>query len=99
MHFFTADMSFNRETSLMLADEINNQKENLAIIIRFIEAGDDDGSDTETRVFADAIVDLWVMIEDSCSIVRQVLSACSFRRFNFKHVVDASVLRYLFVML
>ena len=53
-----------------MAEEISNQRENLAMIIRFIDASDD-GTE-EVNVFADAIVDLWVMIEDSCSIVRQV---------------------------
>lgn len=77
-------MSFNRETSLLLAEEIINQRENLALVVRFIDAGEDEntgggmagvGTDSPgvgPRVFADAIVDLWVMIEDSCSIVRQV---------------------------
>ena len=43
--FVFLDMSFNRETSLLLAEEITSQKENLAIIVRFIEASDagDDG--------------------------------------------------------
>ena len=56
-----------------MAEEISNQRENLAMIIRFIDASDD-GTE-EVNVFADAIVDLWVMIEDSCSIVRQVRHA------------------------
>lgn len=70
-----SDMSFNRETCLILAEEISSQGEGLAVVIRFIEARDSDlGGDgnTETRVFADAIVELSVMIEDSCNINRQV---------------------------
>ena len=88
------DISFNRETSMLLAEEISSQRENLALVVRFIEASDDfagpdpsapSSSSSSTpsggdaggaRVFADAIVDLWVMIEDSCSIVRQVGRMC-----------------------
>jgi hypothetical protein len=92
---FSADMPFNRETSLILAEEIASQKENLAIVVRFIEASDD-GSDTETRVFADAIVDLWVMIEDSCSIVRQV--SVALQMYFIRTITNELVYPYAIVL-
>lgn len=67
---FASYLSFTRETSLILADEISHQKDDLAISVRLIEAKESEAM-SDVNVFADALIDLWVMIEDNCSIVRQ----------------------------
>lgn len=76
-HSSHEDISFNREASLLLAEEISSRGDNLCIIIRILEdsyrglSGGNGGIDN-LREIGDAIVELYVMIEDSCSIVRQV---------------------------
>jgi hypothetical protein len=66
-----ADLSFNREASLLLAEEISSRMDNLCIIIRLLEEPQN-GAEGELKEIGDAIVELLVMIEDSCGIVRQV---------------------------
>lgn len=63
-----ADMPFTRESSLILADEIGSG-DSLSLFIRIVRSPQPGKAAVE---IADAEVDLWVMIEDSCSIVRQV---------------------------
>jgi hypothetical protein len=55
----------------LLAEEISSRLDNLCIIIRILEEAQS-GPDTEMKEIGDAIVELLVMIEDSCGIVRQV---------------------------
>ena len=62
-------MSFNRESSLLLADEIDSSGEDLSLFIRIVQSA---SPGKAAKEIAYAEVDLWVMIEDSCSIVRQV---------------------------
>jgi hypothetical protein len=54
----------------LLAEEISSRGDNLCIIIRILE--DSNRGPSGGSEIGDAIVELSVMIEDSCSIVRQV---------------------------
>lgn len=48
--------------------------ENLCLIIRILE--ETKNNSKELNEIGDAIVELWIMIEDSCSIVRQEIDIC-----------------------
>ena len=59
---------------MLLADEISNRMENLCLIIRILE--EQKGNEKELHEIGDAIVELSIMIEDSCNIVRQEIDIC-----------------------
>lgn len=71
---FLSDMPFTRESSMLLADEIASRGENLALWLHILCLPDDTNVQLESEVkeLAEAEIGLYVMIEDSCSIVRQV---------------------------
>lgn len=65
MVIFYADMIFNDETENMLKEEIAEIGDSMTFQINFYSAADD-------RLIGQAVVELWVMIEDCCNIVRKV---------------------------
>jgi hypothetical protein len=85
--FFTlliSDISYAPEITTLLTDEIQAEGEYLSFRINLIETEEDSadgdrGAEMKENVLAQGSVALWVMIEDSCSILRQVTctSACS----------------------
>jgi hypothetical protein len=56
---------FNRDLSGQLSDEISEEGENLALFINIM-------SEDDVTILGQATVLLYVMIEESCSILRQV---------------------------
>lgn len=50
------------------------RNENLCLIIRILEETKNNGN--ELHEIGNAIVELWIMIEDSCGIVRQEIDIC-----------------------
>lgn len=68
------DISSAPEIFTLLADEIHAEGEYLSFRINLIDVGAGSTTDVEgnENVLAQGSVALWVMIEDSCSILRQV---------------------------
>jgi hypothetical protein len=67
-----------------LTDEIQAEGEYLSFRINLIDMEEDSadayrGAETKENVLAQGSVALWVMIEDSCSILRQVLCIATSR--------------------
>lgn len=71
------DISSAPEIFTLLTDEIHAEGEYLSFRINLIDIGAGSTTDVEgsENVLAQGSVALWVMIEDSCSILRQVLIA------------------------
>ncbi len=86
---FSLDQVYNRESSLLLAEEIANRQENLCIIVRILEEPSIRPENLkDLHEIGDAVVELWVMIEDSCSIVRQVnLLLICYNVFHFRRLI------------
>ena len=74
------DISSAPEIFTLLTDEIHAEGEYLSFRINLIDIGAGSTTDVEGRenVLAEGSVALWVMIEDSCSILRQVLIASKY---------------------
>ena len=70
------DISSAPEIFTLLTDEIHAEGEYLSFRINLINVGAGSTIDVEgnENVLAQGSVALWVMIEDSCSILRQVLN-------------------------
>jgi hypothetical protein len=68
------DISSAPEIFTLLTDEIHAEGEYLSFRINLIDIGAGSTTDVEgsENVLAQGSVALWVMIEDSCSILRQV---------------------------
>jgi hypothetical protein len=60
-----SDLIFNQETETTLRDEIEEIGDSMTFQINFYSANDD-------KLIGQAVVELWVMIEDCCNIVRKV---------------------------
>lgn len=72
------DISYAPEIITLLTDEIQAEGEYLSFRINLIDMEEDSadayrGAETKENVLAQGSVALWVMIEDSCSILRQVM--------------------------
>lgn len=68
------DIIFNREACLLLNEEIEAQGEALSMIVNIFGHTQSGGKieDMEKELIGQCVVDLYVMIEDEVSIVRQV---------------------------
>ena len=64
------DIRFNRESCMILAEEISRSVESLSFSVLLLRDDSDD-------ICGEAVVDLWIMIEDSINIARQVNSSSS----------------------
>lgn len=86
------DISSAPEIFTLLTDEIHAEGEYLSFRINLIDIGAGSTTDVEgsENVLAQGSVALWVMIEDSCSILRQVLIA-----FNYEYSHLGVQLSYL----
>jgi hypothetical protein len=58
-------MIFDEDTEDMLREEIHEIGESMMFQVNFYSPADD-------KLLGQAMVELWVMIEDSCNIVRKV---------------------------
>lgn len=61
----SVDIEFNREACLLLADEIDEMGESLSLKIVVCNCSD-------SEAIAEGMVEIWIMIEDSINIARQV---------------------------
>lgn len=64
---FASHMKFNKSASAQLSSEIDELGENLALEVILVKS-------ENNEFIGNANLNLWVMIEDSCNIVRQVLA-------------------------
>lgn len=79
----SSDISSAPEIITLLTDEIQAEGEYLSFRINLIDMDEDSadidrGAEGKENVLAQGSVALWVMIEDSCSILRQVTRTAAF---------------------
>jgi len=72
---FSSHMTFSRASFHDLSDEIEREGENIAIDILLCKDGGETGS--PYTIIGTSSINLWVMIEDSCGIVRQEIDIFS----------------------
>lgn len=67
-----AHMKFDKAACTELSSEIMNEGEDLSLELLLVELVGED-----TKILGSAVVNLWVMIEDSCNIMRQEVNFLS----------------------